>query len=282
MIYETAPAKINFTLDTLFKRHDGYHEIEMIMTTVDLNDRLTFQKRYDDKIVVDIEHNYVPNNHKNLAYKAAQLMMETYHLDTGVTITIDKEIPVSAGLAGGSADAAATLRGMARLFNLDVTLDELAMLGIQIGTDIPFCIYNKTALCTGRGERITFLNKPPSAWVILAKPNLGISSSDIFEVLDLKNQYDVATRHCYEALKNGDYHHLCQSLSNRLEPVSVSLHPQISKLKHNMLKSGADGALMSGSGPTVYGLAQKESQARNIFNAVNGCCNEVYLVRLLG
>ena len=116
MIYETAPAKINFTLDTLFKRDDGYHEIEMVMTTVDLNDRLSFEKRTDNKIVVDIEHNYVPNDNKNLAYKAADLMFERFNINEGVTISIDKDIPVSAGLAGGSADAAATMRGLNRLF----------------------------------------------------------------------------------------------------------------------------------------------------------------------
>lgn len=282
MIYETAPAKINFTLDTLFKRNDGYHEIEMIMTTVDLNDRLTFQKRKDYKIVVEIEHNYVPSNYKNLAYRAAQLFIEKYHLKQGVTIKIDKDIPVSAGLAGGSADAAATLRGMNRLYNIGASLDELALLGSEIGTDIPFCIYNKTALCSGKGEKIKFLNKPPSAWVVLAKPNVGISSPDIFKILNLNDEYQVHTQMCYDALAAGNYQQLCHSLSNRLEPVSVSKYPQIAKLKQNMLNSGADGALMSGSGPTVYGLARKESQAKHIYNAVNGCCNEVYLVRLLG
>ncbi|MCE5091256.1 4-(cytidine 5'-diphospho)-2-C-methyl-D-erythritol kinase [Staphylococcus devriesei] len=282
MIYETAPAKINLTLDTLFKRDDGYHEIAMVMTTVDLNDRLSFQKRKDKKIVVEIEHNYVPDDHKNLAYRAAKLMMDTYNLEQGVTITIDKDIPVSAGLAGGSADAAASMRGINRLFNLNRPLKELSDLGIQIGTDIPFCIYNKTAICEGRGEKITFLNKPPSAWVILAKPDLGISSPDVFKALNLNDVHHVDTRMCEEAITTGDYKMLCQSLSNRLEPVSMAMHPEIEKIKNNMLQCGADGALMSGSGPTVYGLAQKESQAKKIYNAVNGCCNEVYLVRLLG
>jgi len=282
MIYETAPAKINLTLDTLFKRDDGYHEIAMVMTTVDLNDRLSFQKRKDKKIVVDIEHNYVPDDHKNLAYRAAKLMMDTYNLEQGVTITIDKDIPVSAGLAGGSADAAASMRGINQLFNLNRSLKELSDLGIQIGTDIPFCIYNKTAICEGRGEKITFLNKPPSAWVILAKPDLGISSPDVFRALNLNEVHHVDTRMCEEAITTGDYQMLCQSLSNRLEPVSMAMHPEIKKIKNNMLQCGADGALMSGSGPTVYGLAQKESQAKKIYNAVNGCCNEVYLVRLLG
>ena len=282
MIYETAPAKINLTLDTLFKRNDGYHEIAMIMTTVDLNDRLSFQKRNDNKIVVDIEHNYVTNDHKNLAYQAAKLMMETYHLKQGVTISIDKDIPVSAGLAGGSADAAATMRGINRLYELGASLETLSQLGLQIGTDVPFCIYNKTAICKGRGEKIKFLDKPPSAWVVLAKPNLGISSPDIFKELNLKVDYDVHTEMCEEAIRQGDYMKLCKSLSNRLETVSMSMYPEIKKIKNNMLRCGADGALMSGSGPTVYAFAQKESQAKKVYNAVNGCCNEVYLVRLLG
>ena len=282
MIYETAPAKINLTLDTLFKRNDGYHEIAMIMTTVDLNDSLSFQKRNDNKIVVDIEHNYVTNDHKNLAYQAAKLMMETYQLKQGVTISIDKDIPVSAGLAGGSADAAATMRGINRLYELDASLETLSQLGLQIGTDVPFCIYNKTAICEGRGEKIKFLDKPPSAWVVLAKPNLGISSPDIFKELNLKDDYDVHTEMCEEGIRQGDYMKLCKSLSNRLETVSMSMYPEIKKIKNNMLRCGADGALMSGSGPTVYAFAQKESQAKKVYNAVNGCCNEVYLVRLLG
>lgn len=149
MIYETAPAKINFTLDTLFKRDDGYHEIEMVMTTVDLNDRLSFEKRTDNKIVVDIEHNYVPNDNKNLAYKAADLMFERFNINEGVTISIDKDIPVSAGLAGGSADAAATMRGLNRLFGLGQSLDALAALGIQIGTDIPFVFITKLLCVRG-------------------------------------------------------------------------------------------------------------------------------------
>ena len=149
MIYETAPAKINFTLDTLLKRDDGYHEIEMVMTTVDLNDRLSFEKRTDNKIVVDIEHNYVPNDNKNLAYKAADLMFERFNINEGVTISIDKDIPVSAGLAGGSADAAATMRGLNRLFGLGQSLDALAALGIQIGTDIPFVFITKLLCVRG-------------------------------------------------------------------------------------------------------------------------------------
>ena len=138
MIIETAPAKINFTLDTLFKRPDGYHEVEMIMSTIDLNDRLSFERRQDRRIVVEVEQNYVPTDSKNLAYRAAKLMTDTYHLEQGVTITLDKDIPVSAGLGGGSSDAAATLRGINRLFDLGCSMEELRQLAIQIGTDVPF------------------------------------------------------------------------------------------------------------------------------------------------
>jgi 4-diphosphocytidyl-2-C-methyl-D-erythritol kinase len=282
MIYETAPAKINLTLDTLFKRDDGFHEVEMIMTTIDLNDRLSFELRKDRKIIVDVEQSYVPSDNKNLAYKAAELMKKTYNLKQGITITIDKNIPVSAGLAGGSTDAAATMRGMNRLYNLNRPLKELCELGIQIGTDIPFCILGKTALCKGKGEIIKFLDKPPSAWVVVAKPDLGISSPDIFKKLDLKQSYNVHTDACEAALISEDYDLLCKSLSNRLEPVSGKMYTEILKIKANMLENGADGAVMSGSGPTVYGLTRKERQAKHVYNAVNGCCNEVHIVRLLG
>lgn len=282
MIYETAPAKINLTLDTLFKRDDGFHEVEMIMTTIDLNDRLSFELRKDKKIVVDVEQTYVPSDNKNLAYKAAELMKKTYNLQQGLTITIDKNIPVSAGLAGGSTDAAATMRGMNRLYKLNRPLEELCALGIQIGTDIPFCILGKTALCKGKGEIIEYLDKPPSAWVVVAKPDLGISSPYIFKKLDLTQPHTVHTEACENALISGDYEQLCKSLSNRLEPVSGKMHDEILKIKANMLANGADGAVMSGSGPTVYALARKERQARHIYNAVNGCCNEVHIVRLLG
>ncbi|MCS4487248.1 4-(cytidine 5'-diphospho)-2-C-methyl-D-erythritol kinase [Staphylococcus americanisciuri] len=282
MIYETASAKINLTLDTLFKRHDGYHEVEMIMTTIDLNDRLSFQKRRDNKIVLNVDETFVPSDERNLAYRAAQLMKETYGIKQGVKITLDKHIPVAAGLAGGSSDAAATMRGLNRLFDLGLSLDELSKLSAEIGSDIPFCVYGTTALCKGRGEQIELLKRPPSAWVVIAKPHMGLSTPEVYGGLDLSQPFDVHTQACLTAIEQEDYMQMCQSLSNRLEPVSMRLQPEIEKIKRNMLNSGADGALMSGSGPTVYGLAQRERQARHIYNAVSGCCKDVYLVRTLG
>ncbi|MER2035446.1 4-(cytidine 5'-diphospho)-2-C-methyl-D-erythritol kinase, partial [Mammaliicoccus vitulinus] len=175
MIYETAPAKINLTLDTLYKRDDGYHEVEMIMTTVDLNDRLTFESRDDGEIIIDVEHNFVPSDHRNLAYKAAKLMQDKYNIKKGVKISLEKSIPISAGLAGGSSDAAATFRGLNELWEINESLEVLSELAAEIGSDIAFCIYGKTALCQGRGEQITHLPKPPSAWVVIAKPDIGVS-----------------------------------------------------------------------------------------------------------
>ncbi|ADV04687.1 4-(cytidine 5'-diphospho)-2-C-methyl-D-erythritol kinase [Staphylococcus pseudintermedius] len=282
MIYETAPAKINLTLDTLYKRDDGYHEVEMIMTTIDLSDRLSFEKRNDSRIVLKVDETFIPSDDRNLAYRAALLMKETYQIKQGVTITLEKNIPVAAGLAGGSSDAAATMRGMNRLFELNRSLDELSELSAAIGSDVPFCVYGTTALCKGRGEILEILPKTPSAWVIVAKPQAGLSTPEIYGGLDLSQPFPVHTEQCLKAIEENDYDALCKSLSNRLEPVSMQLQPEIAKIKTNMLNNGADGALMSGSGPTVYGFAQRERQARHIFNAVSGCCNDVYLVRTLG
>lgn len=281
MIYETAPAKINLTLDTLYKRDDGYHEVEMIMTTIDLSDRLSFEKRNDSRIVLKVDETFIPSDDRNLAYRAALLMKETYQIKQGVTITLEKNIPVAAGLAGGSSDAAATMRGMNRLFELNRSLDELSELSAAIGSDVPFCVYGTTALCKGRGEILEILPKTPSAWVIVAKPQAGLSTPEIYGGLDLSQPFPVHTEQCLKAIEENDYDALCKSLSNRLEPVSMQLQPEIAKIKTNMLNNGADGALMSGSGPTVYGFAQRERQARHIFNAVSGCCNDVYLVRTL-
>lgn len=282
MIYETAPAKINLTLDTLYKRDDGYHEVEMIMTTIDLSDRLSFEKRNDSRIVLKVDETFIPSDDRNLAYRAALLMKETYQIKQGVTITLEKNIPVAAGLAGGSSDAAATMRGMNRLFELNRSLDELSELSAAIGSDVPFCVYGTTALCKGRGEILEILPKTPSAWVIVAKPQAGLSTPEIYGGLDLSQPFPVHTEQCLKAIEENDYDALCKSLSNRLEPVSMQLQPEIAKIKTNMLNNGANGALMSGSGPTVYGFAQRERQARHIFNAVSGCCNDVYLVRTLG
>ncbi|WP_204256429.1 4-(cytidine 5'-diphospho)-2-C-methyl-D-erythritol kinase [Mammaliicoccus sciuri] len=282
MIYETAPAKINLTLDTLYKREDGYHEVEMIMTTIDLNDRLTFECRDDGEIIIDVEHNFVPSDHRNLAYKAAKLMQDRYNIKKGVKISLEKSIPISAGLAGGSSDAAATFRGLNELWGINESLETLSELASEIGSDISFCIYGKTALCQGRGEKITHLPKPPSAWVVIAKPDIGVSTPEIYGALDLENKEEVQTQACLKAIENNDYATMCQSLGNSLEKVTMQLYPEVEKLKNTMSNTGVDAALMSGSGPTIYGFVQKERQAKQVYNALMGCCNDVYIARLLG
>lgn len=281
MHYETAPAKINLTLDTLYKRSDGYHEVSMVMTTVDLNDNLSFEKRTDRKIVIHCEHQFVPTDRRNLAYQAAQLMMRRYNIQTGVTITIDKHIPIAAGLAGGSADAAATFRGMNALYDLGLDLVELAEVSSALGSDIPFCVYGGTALATGRGEVIERLPKPPHAWVVLAKPSISVSTKTIYGALK-PGKNKPHSEMMKEAILNNDYEQILSTLKNDLEEVTVRKYPQVKKLLGNMNESGAEGALMSGSGPTVFGVVRKERQSVLLYNAMKGCCGEVYRVRLLG
>lgn len=281
MIYEQAPAKINLTLDTLYRRDDGFHEVEMIMTSVDLIDRLSFELLDKDTIELHCDSAYIPTDQRNLVYQAAALLKQKFHVKQGVRIHLQKKIPVAAGLAGGSADCAAAFRGLNKLWQLNLTLDELATLSSQLGSDIPYCIYNKTALCRGRGEQLQFLNQLPNAWCILAKPNISVSTSDVYGALNCQQAPHPNTSQALHAIATSDYKGLCQSLGNSLESVTLQKYPQVLKLKEIMIKAGADAVLMSGSGPTVFALVHHENQVRRIYNALRGCCQEVYSVRLL-
>ncbi|MED1723763.1 4-(cytidine 5'-diphospho)-2-C-methyl-D-erythritol kinase [Brevibacillus parabrevis] len=278
-----APAKINLTLDVLAKRPDGYHEVEMVMTTVDLADRVDLTLREDGEITLDCSASFVPDDIRNHAYKAAVLLKERYQVRQGVRLYIDKQIPVAAGLAGGSSDAAATLRGLNQLWNLGLSLDELAEIGAEIGSDVPFCVYGGTALAKGRGEQITHLGTPAPCWVILAKPPIGVSTPDVYGNLrgdKIDNHPD--TRQMLQAISEQDFSLMCQSLGNVLENVTLSLYPQVRQIKELMIASGADGVLMSGSGPTVFALVQKEAKVHRIYNALRGFVKDVFVVRMLG
>lgn len=281
MVSEKAPAKINLTLDVLQKRPDGFHEVEMIMTTVDLADRI-WLKPLERGITIRSSERFVPNDKRNLAWQAADILRKKFDIRSGVEITLDKNIPVAAGLAGGSSDAAATLRGLNRLWNLGLSLDELAVLGASIGSDIPFCVYGGTALASGRGEQIQQLPVPPNCWVVLAKPPISVSTADIYGGLDIQGIQHPDTAGMMQALASADYETMCKKVGNALEPVTMRLHPQVSVLKDQMLKFGADTVLMSGSGPTVFGLVQHESQVARIYNGLKGFCPEVYAVRMMG
>lgn len=282
MLYVKAPAKINLTLDVLYKRPDNYHEVEMIMTTVDLADRIGLEPRADGQIKIISTDRFVPNDERNFAYQAAKLLKDTYGITEGVSIKIDKEIPIAAGLAGGSSDAAATLRGLNEMWNLNLTMDELAELGAKIGSDVSFCIYGGTALATGRGEKIEELPAPPTCWVVLAKPKIGVSTADVYGGLKLEGIEHPNTKQMIEAIEKQDYELVCKSLGNVLETVTFKLHPEVITIKEQMQRFGADAVLMSGSGPTVFGLVDSETRTTRIYNGLRGFCEEVYIVRMLG
>jgi 4-diphosphocytidyl-2-C-methyl-D-erythritol kinase len=277
-----APAKINLTLDVLHKRTDGYHEVEMIMTTIDLADRLELSLLDEDRIQIISHNRFVPDDERNLAYQAAQLLKERYKIKKGVAIQIEKTIPVAAGLAGGSSDAAAVLRGLNKLWNLGLSLDELAELGSEIGSDVSFCVYGGTALAKGRGELITELPAPPTCWVILAKPSIGVSTADVYRRLDLSRISHPNTKEMIKAIETNDYHKVCENMGNVLEDVTMKMHPEVALIKDQMKRFGADAVLMSGSGPTVFGLVQHDSRLHRIYNGLRGFCDQVYAVRMMG
>ncbi|WP_404803488.1 4-(cytidine 5'-diphospho)-2-C-methyl-D-erythritol kinase [Lysinibacillus sp. S1] len=282
MLYVKAPAKINLTLDVLYKRPDNFHEVEMVMTTVDLADRISLESRKDGVIQIISTDNFVPNDHRNFAYQAARLIKDTYGIRQGVSITIEKEIPIAAGLAGGSSDAAATLKGLNELWDLGLSIDELAELGAKIGSDVSFCVYGGTALATGRGEKIKELPAPPNCWVVLAKPKIGVSTAEVYGGLKVEGLQHPNTQQMIQAIETKDYELLCSSLGNVLETVTFKLHPEVVMLKEQMKRFGADATLMSGSGPTVFGLVDSEARVSRIYNGLRGFCEEVYAVRILG
>jgi 4-diphosphocytidyl-2-C-methyl-D-erythritol kinase len=277
-----APAKINLSLDVLYKRPDGFHEVEMIMTTIDLADRVELTLLEQDKIHILSHNRYVPDDQRNLAFQAAQLLKDRYQVKKGVQITIEKTIPVAAGLAGGSSDAAATLRGLNKLWGLGLTLDELAMIGSEIGSDVSFCVYGGTALAKGRGEMITDLPAPPTCWVILAKPFIGVSTAEVYRRLDLNGMKHPKIDEMVKAIENNDYQSVCENVGNVLEDVTLKLHPEVAQIKEQMKRFGADAVLMSGSGPTVFGIVQHDSRMHRIYNGLRGFCDQVFAVRMLG
>ncbi|MBT2648842.1 4-(cytidine 5'-diphospho)-2-C-methyl-D-erythritol kinase [Bacillus sp. ISL-34] len=281
-LMEKAPAKINLALDVLFKRPDGYHEVEMIMTTVDLADRIELKEIKGNHIQILSHNRFVPDDHRNLAYQAAFILKERFGINKGVSITIEKNIPVAAGLAGGSSDAAATLRGLNRLWKLGLSMDELAEIGAEIGSDVSFCVYGGTALARGRGEKITHLPAPPKCWVILAKPTIGVSTADIYKRLQTSKMEHPDVPGMISAIMENNYHAVCDGLGNVLEQVTLQLYPEVANIKDQMKTFGADSVLMSGSGPTVFGLVEHDSRMQRIYNGLRGFCDQVYAVRLLG
>ncbi|MBC2021846.1 4-(cytidine 5'-diphospho)-2-C-methyl-D-erythritol kinase [Listeria booriae] len=274
-----APAKINLSLDALYKRKDNYHELEMVMTTIDLADRLQLVLLEKDCIKLDVKAHFIPDDKRNLVYQAAALLKERFQIKQGVAITLDKSIPVAAGLAGGSSDAAAALKGLNQLWNLNLSLEELADLGAELGSDIPFCLYGGTALATGRGEIIEPLPMMPNCWIVLAKPSISVSTPGVYRDLKVGEVKHPNTKGMVQAIQDGSFEGICDNIGNVLETVTLVKHPEVKRIKEKMLEFGADTALMSGSGPTVFALVKQYSRAKRVYNGLRGFCEEVYLVR---
>lgn len=280
-VIEKAPAKINLGLDILHKRSDGYHEVNMVMASIDLADKVTLCPLATDEILIESDCSFLPLDERNHVYQAAKLVKDTYQVTKGVHIKIDKKIPVAAGLAGGSSDAAATFRGLNKLWELNLSLDELVALGEAIGSDVPYCVEGGTRLATGRGECLSCLPEVPPCWVIVVKPPVSVSTWTVFTdlIVDDLDHPDIAS--LKQAIELKDYQEMVKHMGNSLEKATITKCPMVAQIKNKMMDFGADAAVMSGSGPTVFALCDKYSRAQRVYNGVKGFCNEVYLVRTL-
>lgn len=279
-ILEKAPAKINLSLDVLGLRADGYHDVRMVMTTIDLADRVECESIADDAILLRTSETYIPEDERNFAYQAADLIKKKYTIKEGVRLFIQKKIPVAAGLAGGSSDAAATIRALDRLWSLGMTHKDMQEIALQIGSDVPFCLRGGTALASGRGELIETLPDLPPCWVVLVKPDVSVSTGQIYKEWDQQEAIHPNVDAMVEAVRAHNFEAICHQLGNTLEPVTVKKVADIARIKEHMRAIGAEGILMSGSGPTVFGLTQKESRMQRLFNGMKGYCREVHAVRL--
>lgn len=258
-----ARAKINISLDVLRKREDGYHEVRMIMQTVELYDKIYMRKMYKKGIVLNVNLKWIPSNENNLAYKAARLLMDKFHIDKGVYIDLYKRIPVAAGLAGGSSDAAAVLVGMNKLFHLGLSKNQLMVLAKDLGADVPYCIMQGTALAEGIGEKLTKLPEFPECHLVLAKPNINVSTPWVYNHLNVQQiSRHPKTDQMIKAIENKDLFNVTSELCNVLEEVTIKQYPIIQDIKDKLIDKGAIGSLMSGSGPTVFGIFDDEQKAK--------------------
>jgi 4-diphosphocytidyl-2-C-methyl-D-erythritol kinase len=261
-----ALAKINLGLDVLRKREDGYHEVKMIMQTINLYDELELRKVKQPGIQVKTNLYYLPTNENNLVYKAANLIKEEFGITDGISIQLQKKIPVAAGMAGGSSDAAAVLWGMNQMYGLGLSRKDLMERGVKLGADVPYCILRGTALAEGIGEKLSTLPSMPKSYLLIAKPGISVSTRFVYENLhanDLKPEQHPDVDAMIEALRVKDLKLLSSRMGNVLETVTIPAYPVIDEIKKCMMENGALGSMMSGSGPTVFGIFDSQSQARN-------------------
>ena len=263
-----ATAKINLGLDVLRKREDGYHDLRMVMQMTGMFDRISmFPKAGQPGITFRTNLPYIPSNENNLAYRAAKLLMDEFGVDDGLSINLQKFIPVAAGLAGGSTDAAAVLIGTNKLFHLGLSLEELMVRGKKLGADVPYCLLGGTALAEGIGEVLTPLPDMPPCSILLAKPPVSVSTKEVYGALradEIEVHPDIDGM--VEALKAGDLRGVCDRCANVLEDVTAPSRPIIGEMERDMKKMGALCSIMSGSGPTVFGIFDDESAARKCRN----------------
>ena len=258
-----AYGKINLGLDVVRKREDGYHELRMIMQTVGLYDELKMKVIPEDEIRLSVNLSFLPTNENNLICKAIAMLKQEFGIQEGIEARLEKRIPVAAGMAGGSSDAAAALVGMNRLFRLGLSKKQLMEYGVRLGADVPYCVMRGTALSEGIGEILTPLPPMPSCYILLAKPGISVSTKYVYQNLkanELTDHPDIDG--IVDSLKNGDLQGICDRLGNVLETVTIRDHPMIDEIKTFLIEQGAFGALMSGSGPTIFGIFQEKSTAR--------------------
>lgn len=265
-----AYAKINLGLDVVRRLENGYHEVKMVMQTVGIYDVLTFEKAAEG-IVVTTDSGELPTDENNLIYKAARLMKERFGIEEGVRIHLQKNIPIAAGMAGGSTDAAATLKGIRDLFEVKCTEEELKEIGVKIGADVPYCVMGGTALAEGIGEKLTALKAASDCVLLVAKPDINVSTKFVYEHLDAQG----VSKHpdidgMVEAIAEGSLQGVVERMENVLESVTIPAHPIIDTIKSRMKELGAVNSLMSGSGPTVFGIFENEESAERAYEQIKG------------
>lgn len=275
-----AYAKVNLGLDVLRRREDGYHELRMIMQTVDLYDTLTLEKTEEPGIFMTCNVEGLPCDERNLVYKSAKLMLDTYGLPGGIRMHLEKRIPMAAGMAGGSTDAAAVFNGINELYDLKQDKERLCELGVKIGADVPYCIVGGTALSEGIGEVLTQLPNVPDCVVLIAKPDFDVSTKYVYENLhanSLTYHPDIDAQ--AEAIRAGDLAGVVKAMDNVLETVTEKKYTEITTIKKLMEEHGAMRAMMSGSGPTVFGLYEDTGKAEEAAEAIReaGLAKQVFV-----
>ncbi len=275
-----ALAKINLGLDVVRRREDGYHEVRMVMQTINLYDRLDIVKTKEPGISIKTNISFLPVNKNNLIYKAGKLLMDEFGITEGVSVKLNKRIPIAAGMAGGSTDAAAMMYGINKLFDLGLSRKALMERGVKIGADVPYCIMRGTALAEGIGEELTQLSPMVRCPILIAKPSISVSTKFVYQNLKLdENTVHPDIDKLVEDIRKKDLGKIASDMGNVLETVTIPNYPVIAEIKDRMLQSGAVNSMMSGSGPTVFGIFDDEETARKAYADMKsaGLVKQVYL-----